>query len=270
MSNQAPVIGLVGSPNKEGMTNRLVAAALKGAAQAGAATETIQISDHVVAACRDCLPWVCRENLKCTYRDEAFAYMSRKILDCGGLVLGTPVYWWDTSGMVQYLIIKMMRVFGHSTLAHGLPALGVAIAGGTGNGLVSGLRSVYRMFQLLHMRALAPVPATRFNFDQALDQASRLGAELAAMASKRHPFTSYEERLLWYDNLPYLGLNIFGERRLLASLTLLALPPAKQAELQPGLAQANILAAAGRQEEALREITKVYEAAVKIFTENQT
>jgi multimeric flavodoxin WrbA len=40
---------------------------------------------------------ICKDNLKCTYEDEAFEYLSRQILNCGALVLGTPVYWWVTS-----------------------------------------------------------------------------------------------------------------------------------------------------------------------------
>ena len=86
------VLGIVGSPNPEGRTNQLVTSALKGAAEAGAATELIQLSEYVVAACKDCLPWVCADNLKCTYEDEAIEFLSQKILNCGALVLDTPVY----------------------------------------------------------------------------------------------------------------------------------------------------------------------------------
>jgi multimeric flavodoxin WrbA len=78
MTNNGGVIGLVGSPNPEGRTNRLVSAALDGAAEAGVATELIQMSDHVVAACKDCLPWVCMQNLKCTFEDDAFKFYSQK------------------------------------------------------------------------------------------------------------------------------------------------------------------------------------------------
>ena len=111
MSGEKVLLGLVGSPNPEGITNQLVTAALNGAAAKGAVTEKIQMSECVVEACRDCLPWVCLQDLKCTFEDESFEMLSKKILDCGGLVLGTPVYWWDTSAIVKYLILKMFRVF---------------------------------------------------------------------------------------------------------------------------------------------------------------
>ena len=157
MEANSNVIGLVGSPNREGRTHQLVTAALEGAAKAGVATELIQMADHVVAACKDCLPWVCLENLKCTFEDDAFDYYCRKIMNCGALILGTPVYWWDTSGMVKYFILKMFRIYARSAPLQGLPSLGIGIAGGTGNGLISGLRPVYHFFQMMQMRALEPV-----------------------------------------------------------------------------------------------------------------
>jgi NAD(P)H-dependent FMN reductase len=244
-----------------------VAAALEGVDQQGAQTELIQLSDYVVAACKDCLPWVCKDNLKCTYEDEAFEYISRKILNCGALILGTPVYWWDTSGLIKYLILKMFRVYARSAPLQGLPAFGIGIAGGTGNGLVSGLRPVYHFFQMMQMRAIEPLPATRFNFDTAVERARELGKQVATMANQRHPFAGLEERLLWYDALPYLGLSRAAERRLLADLAIQALPSRENAAIAFGLAQADELSAAGRPVDSLIEVTRVYEAGVKAFEE---
>ena len=267
MGLNANVIGLVGSPNRAGRTNRLVAAALEGAARSGAATELIQLADHVVAACKDCLPWVCKDNLKCTYEDEDFDNLSWKILNCGALVLGTPVYWWDTSGLVKYLILKMFRVYARSAPLQGLPSFGIAIAGGTGNGLVSGLRPVYHFFQVMQMRAIEPLPVTRFNFDSAVERAGKLGEKIAAMAEQRQPFAGIEDRLLWYDQLPYLSLSRAAERHLLTDLALQALSLQDNTATALGLARADELSAAGKPMEALLEITRVYEAGVKVFEE---
>jgi len=147
----------------------------------------------------------------------------------------------------------------------GLPAFGIGIAGGTGNGLVSGLRPVYHFFQIMQMRAIEPVPATRFNFSAALTQSGELGERIAGMIQQSVPFSGLEERLLWYDALPYLGLSRFEERRLLASLTALALPGGADAALSSGLARADALAAAGHDQASLEEITRVYEAGVEAF-----
>ena len=267
MGEKGIVLGIVGSPNREGRTNQLVTAALEGAARAGAPTQLVQMADHVVAACKDCQPWVCHTNQKCTYEDEAFTYLSQKVLNCSALVLGTPVYWWDTSGMMKYFILKMFRVYARSEPLQGLPAVGIGIAGGTGNGLVSGLRQVYHFFQTMQMRALEPLPATRFNFGAAVQKAGELGAQIAGMAQQLAPFAGLEERLLWYDALPYLGLSRAAERRLLADLTTVALPADADQAVLRGLARADALAAAGRPMESLAEITQVYEAGVKAFEE---
>ena len=263
MGTDGKVLGLVGSPNREGRTHQLVVAALEGAARAGSPTELVQMADHVVAACKDCLPWVCKESLKCTYEDESFGYLSQKILSCGALVLGTPVYWWDTSGLIKYFILKMFRVYARSAPLQGLPAFGVVIAGGSGNGLVSGLRPVYHFFQMMQMRAFEPLPATRFNFDTAVERAEKLGEKIASRAHQRFPFNNLEERLLWYDALPYLNLSRAEERHLLADYAVQALPSLKHAAISLGLAQADALAAAGKPLDSLIEITRVYEAGVK-------
>ena len=235
MGTNEIVLGLVGSPNRAGRTNQLVKAALDGASRAGVVTELVQMADHVVAACKDCLPWVCLTKQKCTFEDDAFEFLSQKVLNCGALVLGTPVYWWDTSGMVKYFILKMFRVFARSAPLQGLPAVGIGIAGGTGNGLISGLRPVYHFFQMMQMRGIEPLPATRFNFQAALQRAGELGNLIASMVQQRKPFSGVEERLLWYDALPYLGLSRAAERRLLADFTTLALPSAADSEIACGL-----------------------------------
>ena len=268
MAETGNVLGLVGSPNRDGRTHQMVAAALDGAAKAGARVELIQVADYVVGACKDCLPWECKDTLKCVYPDPAFEHLSGRLLHCGALVLGAPIYWWDTTGMVKYLILKMFRVYARSAPLVGLPALGIGVAGGTGNGLVSGLRPLYHFFQVLQMRALEPLPVTRFNWKSALARAAELGAVLAAHAGARQPFAGVEDRLLWYDTLPYLGLTRAGERRLLAALTAAALPEAASAAIPRHLAAADALAARGEPLRALQEITRAYEKGVKVFDGN--
>jgi hypothetical protein len=83
------------------------------------------------------------------------------------------------------------------------------------------------------------------------------------MVENRIPFAGLEERLLWYDSLPYLGLSRAGERRLLADLTALASPTDTNAAL--GLARADALNAAGRPLESMTQVTQVYEAGFKAF-----
>jgi multimeric flavodoxin WrbA len=265
VSNEKKVIGLVGSPNKDGLTNRLIGRALEGAAKAGEATELIQMSDYVVNACRDCLPPVCDRNLKCTFDDKNFEVISNKILGCKALILGTPVYLGGTSAMVRLLITKMVRVFAMSGSLQGLPALGIAIAGETGNGLLSGLRPLYHFFRIMRFRAIDPLPVTRFNLANAERVAEESGCKIAEMSKSSRPFGSSEECQLWYDSLPYLVGNNNSERRLLAAITIEAVPKDRKAEINGSLATADILAASGKTLESMVEISKVYNSCVEII-----
>jgi multimeric flavodoxin WrbA len=265
MESSPTVIGIVGSPNLEGRTFKLVSSALRGAEQAGAATELIQLGDHVVQACRDCLPWVCASNRKCSYEDAAFEFLSGKLHSCRALVLGSPVYWSDTSGMMRYLFLKLFRVFARSAPFQGLPAFGIGVAGGTGNGLLTGLRPLYHFFQIMQMRALEPLPVTRFNFDSGLEKAAQLGAKLVDMAEKPRPFESTEDRLLWYDNLPYLNASRMEERRLLAGMTVASVASEEGDALARRLVESEELAVAGRIKEMAAEVSSVYDAAVNAF-----
>jgi len=266
MNGNQIVLGLVGSPNKTGRTNELVKAALEGAKHAGAATELVQMSDCVVEACKDCLPWVCNTNQKCTYEDKNFELLSRKILDCGALVIGTPVYWGDTSGMIRYLFIKMYRIFSGSVQLKGLPSLGIAIAGGSGNGLTTGLKPIYHFFRTMQMRAIEPLPATRFDFDKAVKEAKLSGQRLARMVPSRTPFKSSEECWLSYGEMPYIGENRATERRLLAAIVYEAVPKARRQDVDGDLAKADIFASAGQSLDAMNEVTMVYNSCIKIIS----
>ncbi len=265
MSDGKVVLGLVGSPNPDGLTNRLVTAALDGATESGATVEKIQMSEFVVDPCLDCLPWTCLKTLECKYNDDNFELLNEKILGSGGLILGTPVYWWDTSALVKYLILKMFRVFAMSGPLNGLPALGLSIAGGSGTGLLSGLKPVYHFFQIMQMRAIDPVPATRFNFDQALDQATEQGRQIGSMAGAREGFKSLGERLLHYDALPYIGDDNVTEMRLVAAMAAEAVEADHKSEIKGDLAHADVLATSGGMLESMSETMKVYQSSAALF-----
>jgi multimeric flavodoxin WrbA len=261
----AVVLGLVGSPNRDGRTFHVVSAALEGAARAGAKVELVQLADYRVAACKDCVSSTCADTQKCAFSDTGLEYLSEKLLSCGALVLGAPIYWWDTTALVRLLILKMFRVFARGGTFAGLPALGIGVAGGTGNGLASGLRPLYHLFQMQQMRALDPLLVTRFNWDRAISLAEKQGAVLASLAGERHPFTCLEERLLTYGSLPYLSMSRAAERRLLAALSAAAASGATAAEIARLYGEAEALAASGEDLESLRLTTSIYETGVKAF-----
>ena len=253
------ILGLVGSPRPDGLTNKLVTSALKGAENIGAATELVQMSECMVEACKDCLPWVCADNLRCTYDDPNLEVISEKLLNCDGVVWGTPVYWGDTTAMVRLLMLKLFRLYARSQSFKSIPAYGIAIAGGTGNGLISGLRPLYHFFRIMWMRGITPLPVTRFDMDEALKKAELSGRELAGMEKK--PFESRDDRDHWYDNIPYLAMSNAEERRLLAAVTYEGLQEEKKELVKGSWARADILADSGQVLNSMNEISKIYDSS---------
>jgi multimeric flavodoxin WrbA len=259
------ILGLVGSPNKKGRTYELINSLLEGSSAVGAATELVQLSDYVVGPCHDCLPWVCATNLKCSYDDKNFELLSQKILSCGALVIGTPVYMGDTSAMIKYLFLKMARVFVRSDDLKGIPALGISMAGGSGNGLITSLQPIYHFFRTMQMRAIEPLPSTRFNLDKAKKAAEILGQRLADMATEKAAFKSPEECDEWYENLYFVGENRAEEKRLMAAMAYDNVPFDCKKDVDGKLVQTSILSVVGRDEDAANEIRKVYKSCLKII-----
>jgi multimeric flavodoxin WrbA len=265
------VVGIVGSPNKDGLTFRHVNKALEGVKKAGIETELVQMSDYLIDTCHDCLPWVCRENLRCTYNDENFEKVAEKILNCKGLIMGTPVYWTLPSAQIHLLMIKMVRVYltqfySPTGSEHSRPALGIAVAGGSGRGMLSGLRPIYIFLRFLQFKAIEPLPVTQFKLDETERIAEESGLKIGEMIKNPQPFSNRNERATWYDNLPYLGEPLRVETRLLASIIMDSIPDEKKKEIKGNAEQADILAAAGKTLDSIAEINNICDSGMQIFT----
>jgi hypothetical protein len=87
--------------------------------------------------------------------------------------------------------------------SNGKPALGVAIAGGSGKGLISGVQSIYHFFYHRQMRGIDPTPVSRFNMAEALVALRTSGCRLAEMARTPRPFPGEDREERWPDVLAY-------------------------------------------------------------------
>lgn len=261
------VLGLVASPNREGRTQDAVRQALAGAAETGAATELAYLDDYSSQPCRDCHPWTCRMTHRCAYdADGRFSALAAKEVGADAVVLGSPVYYGIASEFFYDFAQKMHRT--QANLANGSSALGIAIAGGTGGGLVSGLRPIYQHFQAMGMRPIEPIPATRFNWPWVLSRSRMLGKLLALTAREGRRQFEGLERLAWFDDLPYLSMSRVQERVYLTSVVVEAIagtahPRAGDASRE--FVQACELLGAGDRSAALPLIESAYSAAVEVF-----
>jgi len=265
------VLGIVGSPRREkGITTQVVTQALAGAQTAGARTEILYLRDESPDYCIHC-GHSCFDELDCTQEDTA-TLRSQRVDEADALVLGAPVYVWQVNGLTAALLDKVRLNTGPWTRGPmgGKPALGIAVAGGTGTGVFSALQSLYAWLCLWKLRALEPLPVTRFNLQDALQVARESGRALVDLIQDPQPFASVAEVLLHYDSLPYNGYGRLDEFRWLAQRVAEAVTerPDTQDEvatLRRNLSRGEELWDQGRRDQAAPFIVAAYQAGRQAF-----
>ena len=102
-------IAINGSPRKNWNTDMLLQQALKGAEDAGAQTELIQLSDLSFSGCRSC--FACKingaETGHCMWKDDLHPVFD-KILSADAVFMGSPVYLGNVSGMMYCLMERLV------------------------------------------------------------------------------------------------------------------------------------------------------------------
>lgn len=93
------VLGIVGSPRKNGNTHVMVLRILEGARNAGCNTEAIFLGDLTISECDGCHAcW--SENHVCSKNDD-MKDLYPKIMESDAIVFGTPVYWFAPTAIMK-------------------------------------------------------------------------------------------------------------------------------------------------------------------------
>ena len=102
-------VAINGSPRKGWNTDMLLQQALKGAADAGAETELIQLSDLTFSGCRSC--FACKkagnETGCCMWKDD-LQPVFEKIFSADAVFMGSPIYLGNVSGMMYCLMERLV------------------------------------------------------------------------------------------------------------------------------------------------------------------
>jgi multimeric flavodoxin WrbA len=253
MSSRPLILGIVGSPRKDGRTDELISAALEGAATNDARTRKIHLVDCGV------LPFT-GSGGSLEAHAVCPAELSESCEEADAIVLGAPVYFGDINGLTKDFM-DTVRI-GNS---NGKPALGCAIAGGSGKGLISGVQSVYHWFYHRQMRAVDPTPVSRFNMEAALVSLRESGDRLVDMARHIRPFVGEGREGRWadvlshYATLQYFNSGPVEEFVLLAQQLIGGSTGEVAARAQAELVQALALIEAGDRSQGARHAVKAYE-----------
>lgn len=103
-------IAINGSPRKKWNTAQLLEKSLEGAATLEADTEIINLYDYNFKGCVSCFACHLKKNMDmkvCAYKDELTPLLN-KCLEADVIIIGTPVYYGFSTGMVRSFIERLL------------------------------------------------------------------------------------------------------------------------------------------------------------------
>ena len=111
------ILGINGSPNKNGNTALLIKEVFKPLQAADMETELLQLGGKQVHGCTACMK--CRElnDFKCHIKNDAINVCIQKMHDADAIILGSPVYFSNVTTEIKALIDCAGYVFRSN---HGL------------------------------------------------------------------------------------------------------------------------------------------------------
>ncbi len=178
------IIAIQSSPNSDGLTAKTAKIVLRGAEAEGASNELVNLNEVTIKPCVACDGgWgECRREGTCIIDDE-FQSLRDKIHAADATVFATPVYWGDLSESAKIFLDRLRRceVKGDFKALNGKVALGIASAGGSGNGCVKALLHLEDYIKRVGFTVFDLVTVTQISKEHKLEMLEKAGHRLAKM-----------------------------------------------------------------------------------------
>jgi multimeric flavodoxin WrbA len=98
------VIGIVGSPRKNGNTELLTQHTLKAISEEGLPTELIRLAGLEIKPCTACM--ACKKEEICPIEDDLFP-IYLKLKEAQGIILASPVYFGSATALIKALMERV-------------------------------------------------------------------------------------------------------------------------------------------------------------------
>ncbi|MFX0073266.1 MAG: flavodoxin family protein, partial [Candidatus Hermodarchaeota archaeon] len=92
------ILAIIGSPRKKGTISNLAHVILNEAQKNGHETELVNLYDYTIKPCLG--DWVCVKLGRCHIEDD-FKLIYNKLNDTDIVILGSPVYWANITGVMK-------------------------------------------------------------------------------------------------------------------------------------------------------------------------
>jgi multimeric flavodoxin WrbA len=159
---------IMGSRNPEGQTATAAKAFLQGVTEAESQSEIFFLPEMNIERCRQCEVngWgECKSKGACIIEDD-FASLAGKIRESDAVLFANPVYFQDLSESMRAFLDRLRRECRNPEGAKGVSgkkAVGICVAGGTGNGAPACAVSLEKVLTTCGFDVVDMIPARRQN-----------------------------------------------------------------------------------------------------------
>ena len=101
------VLGISGSPRRDGNTDILVNTALEILAGEGLQTEFLSLADRPIKPCVACRGCFASDTIRCVQEDPAFEGILDKFAEADGILVGSPVYFGSATPQIMALLDRV-------------------------------------------------------------------------------------------------------------------------------------------------------------------
>jgi len=178
MKKLVKVLAVVGSPRKEN-TYRLIEAAVEAIAKKNVETELVHLAELDIKHCAGCSGF-CEEKGECNIQDD-MQEVYPKLKEADGIIIGTPTYYWNVTGLVKAFIDRTLPLY-HAESLKG--KIGAAVAVSEEDGQELALSAISSFFELQRMKQGGGIAIVRG--DKPVGEAElRIGKALGEMVASK-------------------------------------------------------------------------------------
>jgi len=182
------ILGIDGSPRKNGNTEKLVKTILQGAEANGAETRHYKVARMNISPCPGCMD--CRESGICIHEDD-MTPLYDEIQSSEAIVIGSPVYMWQVNAQTKTFMDRLVLFVKPDFTSRLNGPKGLVLAFTQGNPDAHAFKTYFdyleKLFSFLHydLRGTIVAAGTRQENDilqqtDVLERAKEIGMSLTA------------------------------------------------------------------------------------------
>jgi len=144
------VVGINGSPRKDGNTHDLIEKVLDVLQSEGIETEFVQLGGKNIKGCSACYKCFENKDKRCSVKNDICNEVIEKMIEADGIVLGSPTYFTNVSAELKALIDRsgLVAVANGGLFRHKVGAAVVAVRRGGGIHVFDSINHLFQMSQM--------------------------------------------------------------------------------------------------------------------------